>query len=165
MLIGKSRSHRHAMEHRNWNQNQDLQWPWSRCPRNISVNTIKSTVNTYVLTLLTIYCVSTSDNSRFASCGNDRSVLCWDVSTGSVIRRYAGHYEVSEDIPWFWPLLAEELTLCSLLIVWISTMTELSLQVVRIIRTRTWNSWLTEPNHSISTTGSFDTTVRLWDCR
>ncbi|CAO3673063.1 unnamed protein product [Umbelopsis ramanniana] len=51
-------------------------------------------------------------NSRFASCGNDRTVFCWDVSTGSVIRRYAGHYE---------------------LIVWASMMTEQFLQVARLI--------------------------------
>ena len=32
-----------------------------------------------------------NDNSRFASCGMDRSVLVWDVSTGRVVRRFNDH--------------------------------------------------------------------------
>ncbi|KDD75728.1 hypothetical protein H632_c526p0, partial [Helicosporidium sp. ATCC 50920] len=32
-----------------------------------------------------------SDNSQFASCGGDRSVLTWDVSTAKVLRRLRGH--------------------------------------------------------------------------
>jgi len=31
------------------------------------------------------------DNSRFASCGGDRSPFLWDVSTGRVIRKFRGH--------------------------------------------------------------------------
>lgn len=65
---------------------------------------------------------STRDNSRFASCGNDRAVLCWDVSAGSVIRRYAGHYE--------------------------------SVNCVGF-----------NDDGTVLASGSFDTTIRLWDCR
>ena len=28
---------------------------------------------------------------RFASCGGDRQVFLWDVSTGSIIRKFRGH--------------------------------------------------------------------------
>jgi mitogen-activated protein kinase organizer 1 len=31
------------------------------------------------------------DNSKFGSCGGDRSVFLWDVTTGQTIRRFAGH--------------------------------------------------------------------------
>lgn len=31
------------------------------------------------------------DNTKFASCGGDRSVFLWDVSTGVTTRRLAGH--------------------------------------------------------------------------
>ena len=31
------------------------------------------------------------DNSKFVSCGGDRSVFLWDVMTGNTIRRIAGH--------------------------------------------------------------------------
>ena len=31
------------------------------------------------------------DNSRFASCGGDRSVFYWDVNTGHTIKRFQGH--------------------------------------------------------------------------
>jgi WD40 repeat protein len=34
-------------------------------------------------------------NDQFASCGGDRAVFFWDVSTGKVIRRIRGHEAVS----------------------------------------------------------------------
>lgn len=32
-----------------------------------------------------------SDNSRFASCGNDNTALFWDVATGQVLRKFWDH--------------------------------------------------------------------------
>lgn len=32
-----------------------------------------------------------SDNGRLASCGGDKQVFLWDVSTGRIIRRFRGH--------------------------------------------------------------------------
>jgi mitogen-activated protein kinase organizer 1 len=37
---------------------------------------------------------SSTDNSRFASGGGDKSAFLWDVSTGKVIRRFQGHFNV-----------------------------------------------------------------------
>lgn len=31
------------------------------------------------------------DNSKICSCGGDRQVFYWDVSTGRVIRKFRGH--------------------------------------------------------------------------
>lgn len=31
------------------------------------------------------------DNAKFCSCGGDRQVYYWDVSTGRVIRKFRGH--------------------------------------------------------------------------
>lgn len=31
------------------------------------------------------------DNSKLCSCGGDRQVFYWDVSTGRVIRKFRGH--------------------------------------------------------------------------
>ena len=32
-----------------------------------------------------------SDNSRLASCGGDRQVFLWDVSSGRIVRKFRGH--------------------------------------------------------------------------
>ena len=32
-----------------------------------------------------------SDNSKLSSCGGDRQLLYWDVSTGRIIRKFQGH--------------------------------------------------------------------------
>jgi len=32
------------------------------------------------------------DNSKFVSCGGDKTVFLWDVSTGQTIRRFMGHF-------------------------------------------------------------------------
>lgn len=32
-----------------------------------------------------------SDNSKLISCGGDRQIFYWDVSTGRVIRKFRGH--------------------------------------------------------------------------
>jgi mitogen-activated protein kinase organizer 1 len=89
----------------------------------VYVSLLESTVWNRVCAMLTFSSYrSTRDNSRFASCGNDRAVLTWDVSTGSVIRRYAGHYE--------------------------------SVNCVGF-----------NDDGTVLASGSFDTTIRLWDCR
>lgn len=31
------------------------------------------------------------DNTRFVSCGEDKAAFLWDVSSGSVVRRFPGH--------------------------------------------------------------------------
>lgn len=31
------------------------------------------------------------DNSKLISCGGDRQIFYWDVSTGRVIRKFRGH--------------------------------------------------------------------------
>jgi WD40 repeat protein len=33
------------------------------------------------------------DNVRFASCGGERLVYVWDVATGAIVRRLAGHFQ------------------------------------------------------------------------
>lgn len=33
------------------------------------------------------------DNASFASCGGDRAVFYWDVSTGRIVRRFHGHHQ------------------------------------------------------------------------
>lgn len=36
--------------------------------------------------------LSAPDNASFASCGGDKAVLIWDVSSGTVTRRLQGHF-------------------------------------------------------------------------
>lgn len=38
-----------------------------------------------------------ADNARFASCGGDRACFLWDVTTGSVTRRFEGHAQRIND--------------------------------------------------------------------
>lgn len=40
---------------------------------------------------LTLLARSTPDNTKFASCGGDRSVFVWDVASGDQFRRFQGH--------------------------------------------------------------------------
>lgn len=35
---------------------------------------------------------SAPDNASFASCGGDKAVLVWDVSSGTILRRLQGHF-------------------------------------------------------------------------
>lgn len=35
--------------------------------------------------------LSDRDNSKLCSCGGDRQIFYWDVSTGRVIRKFRGH--------------------------------------------------------------------------
>lgn len=37
------------------------------------------------------YVACDRDNSKLCSCGGDRQVFYWDVSTGRVIRKFRGH--------------------------------------------------------------------------
>jgi WD40 repeat protein len=43
-----------------------------------------------MLTLLRVY--SAPDNATFTSCGQERDLYLWDVSSGSVLRKFSGHY-------------------------------------------------------------------------
>lgn len=36
-------------------------------------------------------CRSAVDNSRFVSCGSDKTLIYWDVATGQPIRKLRGH--------------------------------------------------------------------------
>mgnify|MGYP001162516514 CR=1 FL=1 len=63
------------------------------------------------------------DNSTFASCGGDKAVLIWDVTSGRVLRHFNGHTQRVNAV-------AYNLNESSVLI-----------------------------------SGSYDTTVRCWDCR
>ena len=81
------------------------------------------------------------DNAKFASSGGDRSVFLWDVATGVTTRRLAGHMgkihvvEFNEDAS----VVASGISL-------------FYLNSTSVFK----SSWLT---------GSFDSTVRLWDLR
>jgi WD40 repeat protein len=35
--------------------------------------------------------IRVNDNSCFASCGNDKKVYLWDISSGSIIRNFYSH--------------------------------------------------------------------------
>ena len=39
---------------------------------------------------------SATDNSRFASCGKEKTVFLWDVTTATTLRRISGHDEVTD---------------------------------------------------------------------
>lgn len=43
---------------------------------------------------------SSYDNTRIASCGGDRSVFLWDVSSGDIIRRFSGHVGKINTVAW-----------------------------------------------------------------
>lgn len=43
---------------------------------------------------------SSHDNSRFASCGGDRSVFLWDVTSGDIVRRLSGHTGKVNAVAW-----------------------------------------------------------------
>lgn len=62
------------------------------------------------------------DNTRFASCGGDKSVFLWDVTAGATIRRFAGHFQ-------------------------------------RV------NCVAFNQESTVVASGSYDSTVRLWDCK
>jgi mitogen-activated protein kinase organizer 1 len=38
----------------------------------------------------------THDNSKFASCGGEKLVFLWEVGTSQIIRKFEGHFNVSE---------------------------------------------------------------------
>ena len=40
-----------------------------------------------------------SDNSRLASCGGDRQVFLWDVSSGRIVRKFRGHDSEVRSVP------------------------------------------------------------------
>ena len=63
------------------------------------------------------------DNNTFASCGGDKAVFVWDVSSGRVLRRFSGHT-----------------------------------QRVNAVAYNLNDS-------SVLVSGSYDTSVRCWDCR
>jgi len=44
--------------------------------------------------------VVTEDNSKFASCGGDKHVFFWDVTTGQVIRKFVGHDRKVNALVW-----------------------------------------------------------------
>ena len=37
---------------------------------------------------------------RFASCGGDRQVFLWDVSTGGIVRKFRGHDAYINTVRW-----------------------------------------------------------------
>jgi mitogen-activated protein kinase organizer 1 len=63
-----------------------------------------------------------NDNTRFVSCGGDRQVFLWDVSTGKAVQKFQGH-------------------------------------TLRV------NSVDFNKDATVIVSGSYDSTIRLWDCR
>ncbi|KAL9042000.1 MAG: hypothetical protein Q9214_003919, partial [Letrouitia sp. 1 TL-2023] len=78
------------------------------------------------------------DNARFASVGGDKQVFLWDVSTARTLRRWAGHFARVNCVAFG----GEEDT------------------VVVSERKTLIDAWC--PRVEL---GSFDTSVRLWDCK
>lgn len=60
----------------------------------------KRTLHTYLknASYFFVFCYRSSDNSRIASGGVDRSVLLFDVGSGEIVRRYTAHWEVKVNI-------------------------------------------------------------------
>ena len=60
-------------------------------PYSLSLSLSKPIVNSipnyYFFTLIFFF----RDNSKLCSCGGDRQIFYWDVSTGRVIRKFRGH--------------------------------------------------------------------------
>ncbi|KAI9777443.1 MAG: hypothetical protein M1839_008855 [Geoglossum umbratile] len=79
-----------------------------------------------------------SDNARFASVGGDKQAFLWDVATARTLRRFAGHFSRINTCAFNWDASV------------LATGPELVHVVIR-----NGGGWL----------GSFDSTVRLWDCK
>lgn len=61
------------------------------CPH--SLPSLRSSLTARLALFSLSVVVRSHDNSRFASCGGERLVYLWDVSTGRILRRYQGHFQ------------------------------------------------------------------------
>ena len=105
----------------------------------------------------------TEDNARFASVGGDKQVFLWDVATARTLKRWAGHFGRVNCVGFggedgivvvsgkchFPP--------CSL--------KSHDAAVARISRFRKVEAWMSIADCGGLSIGSFDATVRLWDCK
>ena len=91
------------------------------------------------------------DNGRFASCGGERLVYVWDVATGRIVRRLAGHFQRINTLDFN----KDATVLAS------GTMT----RDPRAAGTKSRLGLLLMSNCPCMHTGSYDATVRLWDLR
>ena len=100
----RQRPYHTPLESSPWHPHQDLQipCPWSpRCPRHpvlslslslfLSKPIVNSIPNYYFFTLIFFFFFNFRDNSKLCSCGGDRQIFYWDVSTGRFIRKFRGH--------------------------------------------------------------------------
>lgn len=63
-----------------------------------------------------------SDDTRFASAGGDKQIFVWDVKSGQIVRKFAGHLQRINSIAW-------------------------------------------NEDYSVLVSGSYDNSLRFWDCK
>ena len=78
-----------------WHPHQDLQIPCPWSPRRPRHPVLSVSLNQLLIqSLITIFYVNFfffRDNLKLCSCGGDRKIFYWDVSTSCVIRKFRGH--------------------------------------------------------------------------
>ena len=78
-----------------WHPHQDLQIPRPWSPQRPCHPVLSVSLNQLLIqSLITIFYINFfffRDNSKLCSCGGDRQIFYWDVSTRCVIRKFHGH--------------------------------------------------------------------------
>ena len=97
--------------------------------------------------------VRSPDNGRLASCGADRAVILWDVGTGEILRRYTAHWEVNK-------FKKENGTRIKMMDIDCFIL----LHFLHYYKKRVNGVDFNEQG-TVLVSGSFDATIRIWDCR
>ncbi|KAL8656345.1 MAG: hypothetical protein Q9210_000335, partial [Variospora velana] len=101
----------------------------------------------------------TDDNARFASVGGDKQVFLWDVATARTLRRWTGHFGRVNCVGFG----GEE---GSVVVSGTSPRSENEgIDELHMGGERVQFELIIMADHLIGSQGSFDATVRLWDCK
>lgn len=95
-----------------------------------------------------------TDNARFVSCSGDRQVFVWDVATGKTVQRYtptSTTHQFPND-----PTLFYLFFLLFSLLNWLRRYSD---------HTQRVNSIGLNPDGTVVVSASYDSTIKLWDCR
>ena len=90
----RQRPYHTPLESPPWHPHQDLQIPCPWSPWRPRHPVLSHSLNQLLIQSLLLFFYANfffRDNSKLCSCGGDRQIFYWDVSTGRVIRKFRGH--------------------------------------------------------------------------